>query len=711
MKRLFVSTLLALMALTTFAQIQNPVKWTFSTSKPEVKVGETVDLLFTVEIDKSWHIFSTDQDPDVGPLPAKIKFKPNSTYQLVGGIKTPANVVKKQDELFGGEVRTIEGKGVFLQTVKILKANPIIEGESSAQACQDDGVCIPPKANEFKFEIKAIAAANLPADPKQGDAAMPDKKTEKVEDNRAQSATGSSQLTDNSSQAEKVGVEAEKPVLKSEPNPSNEANGSLWGFAIAAFLSGLLALVTPCVFPMIPMTVSYFTKRSHSRAEAITRASVYGLSIILIYTIIGTIVARINGPAFANFLSTHWAPNILFFLIFVVFGLSFLGWFEIVLPHSLVNKVDAQADKGGWGGIFFMAFTIVLVSFSCTGPIVGSILVASAGGEVLKPIIGMVAFSAAFAVPFALFAMFPQWLKSLPKSGGWLNSVKVVLGFIELALALKFLSIADQVYHWRILDREVYLAFWIVIFALIGFYLLGKIRLPHDSKVESVSVPRMTLAICTFAFVVYMVPGLFGAPLKALSGYLPPLTTQDFALNTTGVSVQNFANNSPANKPRHAELFTLPHGLQGYFDYKEALAKARETNKPIFIDFTGHGCVNCRKMEEYVWSAPEVLQRLQNDFVVVALYVDDKTELPQSEWYVSKYDNTEKKSIGDQNADLQIIKFNNNAQPYYCLLDANGNLLKQPVAYNPDVQAFVKFLDEGKAKFATGNSEQKLALR
>ena len=449
---------------------------------------------------------------------------------------------------------------------------------------------------------------------------------------------------------------------------------------------------------MIPMTVSYFTKRSHSRAEAITRASVYGLSIILIYTLIGTIVSRINGPAFANFLSTHWAPNLAFFLIFVLFGLSFLGWFEIVLPNSLVNKVDAQADKGGWAGIFFMAFTIVLVSFSCTGPIVGSILVASAGGEVLKPIVGMVAFSAAFAVPFALFAMFPQWLKSLPKSGGWLNSVKVVLGFLELALALKFLSIADQVYHWRILDREVFLAFWVVIFALIGFYLLGKIRLPHDSKVESISVPRIVLAICTFAFVIYMVPGLFGAPLKALSGYLPPLTTQDFAFGGTSATQMGLSQGTA--KVRHSELFKLPHGLQGYFDLKEATAQARLQNKPIFVDFTGHGCVNCRKMEEYVWAQPDVLKRLQNDFIVVALYVDDKTELPTSEWYVSKYDGEQKRSIGDQNADLQIVKFNNNAQPYYCLLSPDGDLLHEPVAFDTDVTAFVKFLDTGKAKYA-----------
>ncbi|MFN8353857.1 MAG: cytochrome c biogenesis protein CcdA [Spirosomataceae bacterium] len=701
--------------LPAFAQIQTPVKWTFSMSKEQVKVGETVDLLFTATIDKGWHIFSTDQNPDVGPIPSEIKLIASKDYQLVGKIQIPANVVKKQDEIFGGEVRILEGKGVFKQTVKILKANPVIEGKCSSQACQDDGVCIPPKSTEFKFEVKTIAAAETPAsDPKLGNTATPDTKTA---DASAQAGSLKEEQVAGTPPVLEEKKETTPPVSESTPTPELTAqpeegsiNGSLWGFAIAAFLSGLLALLTPCVFPMIPMTVSYFTKRSHSRAEAITRASVYGLSIILIYTLIGTIVARLNGPAFANFLSTHWVPNLLFFVIFVVFGLSFLGWFEIVLPHSLVNKVDAQADRGGWAGIFFMAFTIVLVSFSCTGPIVGSILVASAGGEVVKPIIGMVAFSSAFAIPFALFAMFPQWLKGLPKSGGWLNSVKVVLGFIELALALKFLSTADQVYHWRLLDREVYLAFWVVIFALIGFYLLGKIRLPHDSKTESVSVPRMILAICTFAFVVYMIPGLFGAPLKMLSGYLPPLTTQDFALNASGGGAETAATLA-SSKVRHSEIFKLPHGLQGYFDYKEALAKSQQEGKPLFIDFTGHGCVNCRKMEEYVWSNPEVLKRLRNDFIVVALYVDDKTELPQNEWYKSKYDGEEKRSIGDQNADLQIVKFNNNAQPYYCLVDANGNLLKEPVAYNTDVLAFVRFLDEGKAKFAATTSEQKLAYR
>jgi thiol:disulfide interchange protein DsbD len=470
-------------------------------------------------------------------------------------------------------------------------------------------------------------------------------------------------------------------------------------FMLLAFLSGLVALLTPCVFPMVPMTVTFFTNNSASRGQAISKAVFYGFSIIVLYILIGTVVSLINGPGFANFLSTHWIPNVFFFLVFVFFALSFLGMFDLNIPGTVITKVDAQADKGGYLGVFFMAFTIVLVSFSCTGPIVGSILIESAGGQVIKPVLGMFAFSLAFALPFSLFAIFPNWLKSLPRSGGWLNSVKVVLGFLELALALKFLSIADQVYHWGILDREVFLAFWIVIFSLIGFYLLGKIRLPHDDKLENVSVPRMLLATIIFTFVVYLVPGMFGAPLKSLAGYLPPQTTQDFDLNRASTGL--FASNPSGLdvKPKYAEFLKLPHGLQGFFDYQQAVQYARKANKPIFIDFTGHGCVNCREMEARVWSDPEVLRRLSNDYVVLALYVDDKYELPESAWYTSAYDGKVKKTIGAQNADLQITKFNNNAQPYYTLIDGNGNLLVEPKAYDLNVEHFAAFLDSGLAAY------------
>ncbi|MFD1143992.1 cytochrome c biogenesis protein CcdA [Larkinella insperata] len=685
-------------ALKSTAQIQaDPTHWTFSASKTEAKVGDVVEIRMNATIDAGWHMYSSDLNPDIGPIPTTLKLKENGSFEKVGPFAS-LNPKEEFEEIWSSKVRFFEKKASLVQKVKILKPNPVIQGTLEYQTCSGSS-CLPPAEQEFTVGVKtaavlvapssvtptaeAVAAESAPvaASPR------PDTVSQVAIAPSTDTAVASTQTIKPDSVPETV------TETISQPEKTEE---SLLGFMVAAFLSGLLALLTPCVFPIIPMTVSYFTKQD----DGLWKAVLYGLSIIGIYVLVGTVVSRINGPAFANFVSTHWLPNVLFFAIFFVFGLSFLGLFEIVLPSSLVNSMDAKAEKGGVLGILFMAFTLVLVSFSCTGPIVGSLLVASAGGEVLKPIVGMAAFSAAFAIPFTLFAAFPQWLKSLPKSGGWLNSVKVVLGFLELALALKFLSVADQVYHWNLLDREVYLAFWIVIFALIGFYLLGKIRLPHDSETKTVSVPRLLLAIMTFAFVVYMIPGLWGAPLKALAGYLPPTTSQDFNLTN-----QNPSSRIPAmqldEKPKYADLFHLPHGLQGFFDYKQALEYAKRVNKPIFIDFTGHGCVNCRKMEESVWSEKPILQRLQNDYVILALYVDDKTELPEAEWYKSTYDNKQKKTIGAQNADLQIVRYNNNAQPHYCLVDHEGKLLVQPKNYDLNVDNFAGFLDEGKRAFST----------
>jgi thiol:disulfide interchange protein DsbD len=445
---------------------------------------------------------------------------------------------------------------------------------------------------------------------------------------------------------------------------------------------------------MIPMTVSFFTGQQNSKFKAL----MYGFFIVAIYTFIGAALAPLMGPETANHLSTEWIPNLIFFAVFIIFGLSFLGLFEITLPSSIVNAADKQADKGGLIGVFFMAFTIVLVSFSCTGPIVGSILVSSAGGEFIKPIVGMFGFSLAFAIPFTLFAFFPGWLSTLPKSGGWLNSVKVVLGFLEIALAFKFLSIADQAFHWGILDREVNIAIWIVIGLLIGAYLMKWFLLPGDTgkdvEDKRIGIPRLSFAIITFIFVVYLIPGMWGAPLKALAGYLPPLYTHDFNLLAAESS-----QNETCDEPKYADFLHLPHGLKGYFDYKQALACARQQNKPLFIDFTGHGCTNCREMEAVVWSDPQVLERLQKDYVVVALYVDDKTELSENEWYTSAYDSKVKKTIGKQNADLQIRNLNNNAQPFYVLVGNDEKVLVTPYGYDRSVEGFVKFLEEGKKKF------------
>lgn len=501
----------------------------------------------------------------------------------------------------------------------------------------------------------------------------------------------------------------------------------LWTFMALAFGSGLAALLTPCVFPMIPLTVSFFGTKNKNQEKVSPlggdgrgAALLYGFFIILIYVIAGTIVARVNGPEFANWLSTHWLPNVLFFVIFLVFAMSFLGMFELTLPSKWINKMDGLSNKGGVLGVFFMAFTLVLISFSCTGPIVGSVLVLSAGGAVIKPIAGMFAFSLALALPFTLFAAFPKWLEKLPKSGGWLQEVKVVLGFLELALALKFLSVADQVYHWGILNREVYLALWIVIFSLLGFYLLGKIRPPHHTEQKTISVPKILMAIITFSFVVYLIPGMVGAPLKALSGYLPPLTSQEFTLNSSFEGGKGGVNNqflrvnkteepSPLGgdhrgagicpEPKYSNMLHLPHGLQGYFDLEQAKQCAKALNKPIFIDFTGHGCVNCRAMEARVWSDPNVLRILNEDYVVVALYVDEKIELPEPEWYVSEYDGKTKKTMGKQNADYQITKFTNNAQPFYVLMSPDEDLLVPPKAYDLDINNFVEFLESGLNKY------------
>jgi thiol:disulfide interchange protein DsbD len=494
---------------------------------------------------------------------------------------------------------------------------------------------------------------------------------------------------------------------------------TMWDVIIEAILWGFVALFTPCVFPMIPMTITFFMKGSENKRKGRVQASAYGISIVLLYTIpiavIILITYFVGGKTVTadifNWLATHWIPNVFFFLIFMVFAASFLGMFEIVLPSWMVSKADSKADSGGIMGAFFMAVTLVLVSFSCTGPLVGSVLVKSAQGEIFEPIFAMLAFSIAFALPFTLFAFFPGWLQQLPKSGGWLNSVKVVLGFIEIALGLKFLSVADQTYHWGILDREVYLAIWIVTFTLMGLYLLGKLKFAHDSDMKYIPVPRLGLAILTLSFVVYLVPGMWGAPLKALSGYLPPQHSHDFDLNSiirdNTAGMGSIGAGEPAlselcEPPRYGDFLHLPHGLEGYFDYEQALDCAKKTGKPIFIDFTGHGCVNCREMEANVWSDPAVLKRLREDYLVVALYVDDKTKLPEGEWVRSEYDGKLKKSVGKKYADFQISKFNVNAQPYYVLLDHNGNLLAEPRAYDLDIQAFVEFLDRGLKNFQEG---------
>ncbi len=663
MKLKYIAFLLfAFLAIPALAQKITPAKWSWTIKPANPKVGEQAEVIFKVAIEKDWYLYSSDFDKELGPTVTTVTFKPGAGYQTIGGLKAINPHSKNDTEIWNGTYTYFTGQGEFRQRIKITAPEYKIEGSYDSQSCSNvSGLCVPVKgvfslAGKAEKAVVADTAATAPVT---------------------------------------VDSVAEAPVAKSAPvaptAPSVQApqEESLFAFFWIALGAGFLALLTPCVYPLIPMTVSFFTKQKGGKGLAF----LYGGFIVLIYVFFGTLLAFFAGASFANFLSTHWIPNMLFFTIFILFGISFLGAFEIVLPSNLVNSVDAKSDKGGFIGVFFMAFTLVLVSFSCTGPLAGSILIAASQGAFLKPIIGMLGFSLAFAIPFTLFAIFPGFMQKLPKSGNWMNEVKVVLGFLEIALAFKFLSVADQVYHWHLLDREIFLAIWIAIFTALTLYLFGKISLLHDGPTKNLSVPRTLFATAVLAFVIYLVPGMFGAPLKGLSGWLPPMNSQDFKGSQTVESVEQ------KNEALYSDFLELPLGLSGYFDFEQAKAAALKANKPLFIDFTGHGCVNCRKMEEYVWSDPAVLQRLKQDYVVVALYCDDKTELPADKWYTSKVDGQEKKTLGDQNLDFQISRFNSNAQPHYVLLDPRNDAkpMVPPVAFDANVAHFVSFLDQGKS--------------
>ncbi|QJD80733.1 protein-disulfide reductase DsbD family protein [Spirosoma rhododendri] len=486
---------------------------------------------------------------------------------------------------------------------------------------------------------------------------------------------------------------ADVPTVGATPEPVKD---SLWVTFLAGLVGGFAAIFMPCIFPLLPMTISFFTKQSGTRAKGIRNALLYGASIIVIYVALGLLITVIFGADALNDLSTNGIFNFAFFLLLVVFAASFFGAFELMLPTSWANKMDAKADQGGLIGIFFMAATLALVSFSCTGPIIGTLLVQAASmGELLGPAIGMFGFALALALPFTLFSLFPSWMTSLPKSGSWLNSVKVVLGFLELALALKFLSNVDLAYHWEWFDREVFIVLWVIIFGMLGFYLLGKLRFSHDSELTSISVPRLFLSIVSLAFALYLIPGLWGAPLQSVSAFLPPQQTQDFDLYTRSLLAAPVAETGTTPAKKYGDLFEAPLGLNAFFDYDEGMAYAKKMNKPVMIDFTGHACVNCRKMEMAVWPKPDVLKRLRDDYVLIQLYVDDKTELPATEQRVSSYSGKTIKTIGNQWSDLQASRFNTNSQPYYVLLGNDGKELVQPQGADYEPDDFIKFLDNG----------------
>jgi len=673
MKRIIV-LIFCLLSAFAQAEISNPTKWTFTLSSKEIHVGDTVEIIATAEIIPEWYIYSNDFDPTLGPILTEFEFTADNGYRLLGKTKA-IKPKKKHDPIWDGEVTYFVGHGEFRQKIVVLNNSPKISFSVTYQTCSE-GSCIPGEA-EFEFSGLNI----LPARPIKKatglvKTVLPDKPTDssKIVEPNETTVIDSAQVSSSADIA-----------LKDRGNNNEET--SLWLFAFFAFIGGLISIVTPCVFPMVPMTVSFFTNTSTSKKESVRKAIIYGLSIIAIYSLVGILISKISGPEFASFLSTHWIPNLLFTLIFIVFALSFFGLFEITLPNSFINKIDKQSDKGGYAGLFFMAFTIVLVSFSCTGPIVSTILLEASRGELIKPTIGMVAYSTAFALPFTLFALFPNWLKSLPKSGGWLNTVKVSLGFIELALAMKFLIVVDQDFDLYILTRPVFLTIWILIFVTMAAYLSGVIKFSkHDHG--PVGKFRIALSALLIVFVIYLSSGL-GFSLKEISGYIP------------APSRKNNNYDKLCNKPKYSDSLHLPfEELQGYFDYKEALACAKKQGKPLFIDFTGIGCVNCREMENYVWSDPAVLKSLSQDFVMVSLYCDKRLLLPENEWYTSPRDNKVKNTMAKQNTDFQIQRFNSNALPLYVIIDPySENKLTEPIPYNKDIPAYLDFLKEGKSNY------------
>ena len=690
MKKLISSIMLALIALAAQAQILTPVKWKI---KLDDKGGAPEkEIVFTATADKGWHLYDMNL-PEGGPVSTSFTFETLNGAELIGQPVPSVKPTTVYDEQFAMNLRWYPGTVSFTQKLKVTDpAKFKAEGEVEFMACNDE-TCLPPDQIPFSFDKKSIhvdpaLAANsstTEVDKEDATAIQPDTQVVAEEASELNTpdpaaketpATTSPKASDSLTDSPNLWSPVIDQLKSFGDSTVSAADTSRLFIFFAGFLGGLIALLTPCVWPMIPMTVSFFLKRTKDRKKAIRDAITYGLSIIVIYLVMGLLITGIFGASALNDLSTNAIFNILFFLLLVVFAVSFFGAFELVLPASWTSKLDSKADSTtGVLSIFFMSFTLVLVSFSCTGPIIGTLLVQAASmGTAVGPAIGMFGFALALSIPFSVFAIFPNMLQSMPKSGGWLNSVKVVLGFLELALALKFLSVADLAYGWRLLDREAFIVLWIVIFSLLGVYLLGKIKFSHDSEVKYVSVPRLFMAIISFAFAIYMVPGLWGAPLKAISAFAPPLYTQDFNLYKNEV---------------HA----------AFDDYESGMAYAKKVNKPVMIDFSGFGCVNCRKMEASVWTDPKVKQMLENDYVLITLMVDDKTKLPQPIEIQENGKTRKLKTIGDKWSYLQRSKFGSNAQPFYILLNDEGQPLGPSYAFNEDVSKYIQFLQNGLKEF------------
>jgi thiol:disulfide interchange protein DsbD len=654
------------------AQILQPVKWSFAA---EQEKDNFVVLTITATIDKGWHLYSQYNTESITQATV-FKFEKSKNYKLVGKTTEPKCVEFTDD--FGTDRYFEKSPVIFKQKIEVFTETPFtIEGEVDAQACEQ-GRCIQ-VGTDFSIQIKGIKLEN--------------KNLQNIDTNGIDETNDTLEIQQDT-------IESQSEIIELD-NSKNEKANSAWFIFLISFLAGLAALITPCVFPMIPMTISFFMKGGTSRKQGLKYAYFFGISIIFIFAVLGLLLTALLGKDAMYIISTHWIPNFLFFVIFMVFAFSFFGMFEIALPSSWINKSDKQSDKGGYIGAFFIALTTVLVSFSCTGPILGAALIGATSGASNSIVffISMLGFALGFALPFTLLAMFPEVLKKM-KSGSWLNTVKVVFGFLEVALGLKFLSIADLASNWKLLDREIYLSLWIVTFTLLGFYLLGKLKFKGDSDLKQISVPRLFLAMASFSFVVYMIPGLWGAPLKGIAGQLPPETTQDF--NIEKLIVENTKTDIyqlPHNR-KYINQLEFPTGFDGFFDLDEAKAFAKKVNKPIFIDFTGKSCSNCRKMEYYVWSDKEVKKMLNEDFVMVALYADANfIKLPENEWIKTK-DGKIIKTLGKKNNNFQIEHFNKSTQPLYVLMDADENMLtKETIAYDRNIENFIQFLQEGLEKF------------
>ncbi|HPE77676.1 MAG TPA: cytochrome c biogenesis protein CcdA [Draconibacterium sp.] len=645
MKKIFVLFTLIFTTLFINAQIVNPTKWEFDSKQN----GKEVDLIFKATIESGWHLYDTDL-PEGGPIATSFVFEDSTLFEFAGEILKEPQPEIHFDETFQLNVGYFNGRAVLTRKIKLKSDDPVeIKGFVLFMSCNDE-TCTPPEESKFMFSFNQAAQT--------------------------------------------TGTIAEDTKLNSETSLNNGSGQTLWLFILISALAGFAAILTPCVFPMIPMTVSFFMRGSEDRGKSIRTGVFFGGSIVLIFTLLGALFSiGIFGPNVGSVLSTHWIPNLLFFILFLVFSISFFGAFELVLPSGLVNKTDAKADKGGLIGAFFMALTTVIVSFSCTGPFIGALIIQAVQDGGLRPLLGMFVFGLAFATPFTLLAIFPSALNKLPKSGGWLNSIKVVFAFILLAFGLKFLSNIDQVYGFGVLSREIYLSIWIVVFSLLGLYFLGKIKFSHDSDLPFVGVGRLFLSIVTFSFVVYLFTGLLGAQLSAVSALIPPESENSY-LSSRASNGQAFNVAEELCGPaKYADKLHLPNGLPGYFDFEQGLACAKEQNKPLFVVFKGHACSNCKKMENTVWEDAEVMKMLSEKYVVVGLYTDDRTKLTEEEIFISKVDGEEKDNLGEKNLDLQISKYKTNSIPFHVIIKPDGSEIKLGVTFDDEV--FRDFIAKG----------------